>query len=412
MSTDRIIIVGAGQAGGEIAAELRAQNYAGAITLIGDEPQLPYKRPPLSKAYLNGSLPVDQLPIRPAATYERGNIEFIGNARVTKIDRAAKRVELADGRTLEYTKLALATGTRPRPLPLKGADAPNVFGLRTLEDSDRLRGRLVAGQKLVIIGGGYIGLEVAATALKAGLTVTVLEAAPRVLARVAPPEISAYFERIHREAGVVMRTGVAIEAFEGEPEVTAIRLAGGERIACDTVLVGIGVLPNSELAQDAGLDCDNGIVVDAQARSSDPDIVAAGDCTNHPSAFLGRRVRLESVPNAMEQGRVAARTLVGVAATHGIDPPWFWSDQYELKLQMVGINSGYDQLVIRGSLDSRSFSAFYLKDGALIAADTISRPQEFGIARKLVAGKVKLTAEQLADETVPLKNLVPVPPAA
>lgn len=405
-ATPTIIIVGAGQAGGETASELRKQGYAGRIVLVGDEPHVPYRRPPLSKAYLNGSATQESLYILPPAGLEKARIEFIGGVRAERIDRAAKQLHLADGRALHYDKLVLATGGRARTLSLPGADRPNVFPLRSIADVQALRGHCLEGRSAVIIGGGFIGLEVAAVAVKLGMKVTVLEGLPRVLARVTVPEVSAFFERIHREAGVDLRTGVQIAALEGDPTVTQVVLADGSRIAADFVLAGIGQLPNVELAQQAGLAVDNGIVVDEYSRTADPDIYAAGDCANHPNAFYGCRLRLESVQNAMEQGRVVAAALLGKPQVYNV-VPWFWSDQYDLKLQMVGLSAGFDRMIVRGDFNSRAFAAFYLKDGRMIAADTVGRPQDFMFAKKLVAARAVVDAQQLADEAVPLKALLP-----
>jgi 3-phenylpropionate/trans-cinnamate dioxygenase ferredoxin reductase subunit len=285
MSSDSrtFVIAGAGQAGGEIAAELRKQGFGGRVVLVGEEPHIPYKRPPLSKAYFAGSAKLESLYVLPQTSLDKIRVEFMGNTRVERIDRAAKTVALSNGTTLAYDKLALALGGRARPLNLPGANRPNVHLLRTIADVDAIRARVAPGKRMVVIGGGFIGLETAAVAVKLGLKVTVLEGLPRVLARVTVPEISAFFERIHREAGVDLRTGVQVTALEGEPEVTHVVLDGGERVSADFVVVGIGLIPNVELAQAAGLAVDNGIVVDEHTRSSDPDIVAAGDCTNHPT---------------------------------------------------------------------------------------------------------------------------------
>ena len=404
----KVVIVGAGQAGGEVAGELRKQGYTGAITLIGEEEQIPYKRPPLSKGFLSGAVTEESLYVSPKAKLDTLNIEFIGNARVARIDRARKAVVLADGREQAYDKLALTTGGRARLLPIIGADKPNVLPLRSIADVKLLQPRCVAGARAVVIGGGFIGLETAAVMVKLGLTVTVLEGLPRVLARVTAPEVSAFFERVHREAGVDLRTGAQISHFEGDDEaVREVVLADGARIATDFVIVGIGVVANTELAAEAGLVIDNGIAVDEFARTSDPDIVAAGDCTSHPSNFAGRRIRLESVQNAMEQGRIAARSILGKGEAYQ-NVPWFWSDQYDCKLQMVGLSGGYDRLVLRGDpATQRNFAAFYLKEGKLIAADTVTRPGEFMLAKKWVAEGAVLDPAQLADEAVPLKNLVP-----
>jgi 3-phenylpropionate/trans-cinnamate dioxygenase ferredoxin reductase component len=399
-----VVIVGAGQAGGEAAAELRRQGFAGRVIILGEEPQPPYKRPPLSKAYLSGAVTEESLYVMQPAQLTKVNIEFRGNAKVARIDRAHKTLHLADGSTQTYDKLVLATGGRARPLPLPGADASNVFLLRTIEDVQKIKALCEPGKRVTIVGGGFIGLEGAAVLVKMGLKVTLLEGLPRVLARVTVPEVSAFFERMHREAGVDLRTGAQLAGFEGTP-VNAVTLADGTRIETDFVVVGIGLIANTELAEAAGLKIDNGIVVDEFAATSDPDIYAAGDCTNHPSAFLGRNVRLESVQNAMEQGRAVARNLLGKHEPYRA-VPWFWSDQYDLKLQMVGISGAHDQMVLRGDpATARNFAVFYLKDGKLIAADTVSRPQEFMFAKKLVAEGAIVDPAKLADESVPMKSL-------
>ncbi len=404
---ETIIVIGAGQAGVQLATTLRKLGFAGRLLLIGEESHLPYKRPPLSKAFLAGTVDRAALHVVPQSSLDKAEIEFIAGVSVAKIDRSTQHIELSDGRRLAYDKLALTTGCRARPLSLPGADRPNVFTVRTIDDVEALRLHCSEGKRAVVVGGGFIGLEMSAVLLKMGLKVTVLEGLPRVLARVTVPEVSAFFERIHREAGVDLRTEVKIEAFEGEPQVSRVRLGDGSHVDADVVIVGIGQIPNSELAQAAGLAVDNGIVVDEHAQTSDADIVAAGDCSNHPNAFYDRRLRLESVQNAMEQSRAAAATLLGTPQPyHAV--PWFWSDQYDLKLQMVGLSAGFDQLVLRGDPQSeRSFCAFYLKDGHLIAADAVSRPQEFMFAKKLVALRAPLEAAQLADESIPLKSQLP-----
>ncbi len=405
-----VVVVGAGQAGGEIAIELRKLGFAGRVLIVSEEPYIPYKRPPLSKAYLAGTVTQESLYLMPRANLEKAGIEFMGGIRVTRIHRNAKRLALSNGGGhLAYDKLALATGSRARPLNLPGANRSNVFLLRTIADVESIRPHCAAGKRVVVVGGGFIGLEATAILVKRGLKVTVLEGLPRVLARVTVPEISSFFERVHREAGVDLRTGAQVEALEGEPNVTHVVLGDGTRVETDFIVVGIGIVPNSELAQEAGLAVDNGIIVDEYTRTSDPDIVAAGDCTNHPNDFLGRRVRLESVQNAMEQGCAAAHTLFGKTEPYRA-VPWFWSDQYDLKLQMVGLSAGFDKLVLRGDpARQRSFAAFYLRDGHLIAADTVSRPQDFMLAKKLVASRAPLDPAVLADESVPLKSLLPAP---
>ena len=405
------IIIGAGHAGGELAIALRNEGWEGRILLLGEEAHLPYHRPPLSKAYLAGSVEKSSLSIRPQMAYDKANVEFIGGVRVSRIDRANQRLELADGSQLAYDKLAIATGGRPRPLSVPNAAVAercaNFHYLRTLDDVEQIRAQLAPGKRLAIVGGGYIGLEVAASAIAQGLQVTVLEALPRVLQRVTAAELSAYYERKHREAGVDIRTGVQVADLEVTGDaVTAVLCADGSRLAADLVVVGIGLLANTELAAEAGLQVDNGILVDEHAQTSDPHIYAAGDCTNHPNALLGRRLRLESVPNALEQSRVAAANMAGKTKTYA-SVPWFWSDQYELKLKMVGLAEGFERLVLRGDPATDSFSAFYLKGDKVLAADTVNRPQDFIAAKRLVAEGIAVTDAQLADDGRPLKELLP-----
>lgn len=413
ISAEPVLVVGAGHAAGEFAVQLRLGGFQGTITMAGEEPYLPYQRPPLSKAFLSGEIGHDRLYLKPAATYDKARIDFIPNAQAASIDRAAKTVALSDGRVLPYGKLVLATGGRPRLLNLpdkRVGKAPNLHYLRTISHVDAIRDQFKAGNKLVIVGGGYIGLEVAAVARKKGIDVTVLEAMPRVLQRVTCPELSAFYAQVHGEAGVRILVDTALTGFEFDEagSVTAVIASEGRRIPADVVIVGIGLIPNIELAEAAGLLIDNGIAVDEYGQTSDPDILAIGDCSSHPNAYAGRRLRLESVPSALEQARSAAALLVGQKKPYTA-VPWFWSDQYDLKLQMVGLNQGYDAVVLRGKPESRSFLAFYLKDGALLAVDSVSRPQEFMITKKLVADRIKVDPARLADETHPLKELALIP---
>ncbi|MCP3715298.1 NAD(P)/FAD-dependent oxidoreductase [Paraburkholderia sp. CNPSo 3281] len=407
------LIVGAGHAAGECATAIREQGWTGRIVMVGEEPHLPYQRPPLSKAFLSGESTAEQLYLKPLSTYDKARVEFIPNTRAERIDRDAKRVTLSSGSEISYAKLVLATGGRARRLALPAIEAieklQNFHYLRTLDHVARIRNQFHAGSRLVIIGGGYVGLEVAAVAVKRGLHVTVLEALPRVLARVTAPELSTFYEKVHREAGVDIRTNAIVSSFELDAScdaVAAVCCADDTRVAADLVIVGVGLEPATELAQAAGLAVDNGIVVDEHTRTSDPDIFAVGDCTNHPNPALGRRLRLESVPNALEQARTAAASLCGKERVYN-SVPWFWSDQYDLKLKMVGLSQGYDELVLRGSPESRSFSAFYLKDGVMLAADTVSRAPEFMLAKRFVAEKIPVRAADLADESIPLKSLLP-----
>lgn len=406
MSINSIVIVGGGQAGATVAQELRKRGFEGDITIVGEEPQLPYRRPPLSKTYLAGDATAESLQVMKAPILEKNRIRVINGVCVTAIDPKEKHLSLDNGQSLNFDKLVLATGGRARPLPVPGAEADNVFVLRSVADVDAIRKHFEAGRKLVIVGGGFIGLEVAAVARKQGLEVTLLEGLPRVLARVTAPQVSAFFEQIHRDAGVDLRTNAAVAGIKGTPSASHVVLGDGEEIEADLIIVGIGLIPNTELAEAAGLEIDNGIVVNEQAQTSDPDIYAAGDCTNHPNPFFGRRVRLESVNNAMEQARTVAANLMGENQRYDA-VPWFWSDQYDLKLQMVGLSEGYDTTVLRGDPATRSFSLFYLKDGAIIAADAISQPKDFMAAKKLVAARAAPDAAALANPEHALTDLLP-----
>lgn len=381
MTSGRALIVGASHAGAQLAASLRQEGWAGEVVVIGDEAALPYQRPPLSKAYLAGKSSLQELAIRKAEFYEKQKIRLL-RATVTEIDRAAGQVVLSDGQTLAYDGLALCTGGRARPLAVPGIDLPGVFYLRAFADVEAIREAAASGRRAVIVGGGYIGLETAASLRALGLEVTVLEATERVLERVTAAEVSMFYERIHRDAGVIVRTGALVEAVAGDGRAREVVLAGGERIPADLVIVGVGLVPNTELASEAGLQVEDGVVIDDFASTSDPKIVAAGDCAIHHISRYGRRVRLESVPSAGEQAKAAAATLCGkerpISAL-----PWFWSDQYDLKLQIAGLNTGYDEIVLSGDpARDRDFTCYYLKRGRLLAADCVNRPRDFMKAKR------------------------------
>ncbi len=405
MTVERIVIIGAGQAGAQAAVSLRQGGYKGVITMIGAEAAPPYQRPPLSKAYLKGELEEPRLYLRPAEFYEAQKIDLLLGDRAVGIDRKAKIVVTDEGETFSYDALLLATGAPPRRLKAPGADLDGVHYLRTLADSERLRPMLSAPGRVIIVGAGYIGLEVAAVARAHGREVTVLEMAPRVLARVASEPVSEFYQALHREKGVDLRLGAAFEAFEGEHRIHAARLKDGEEIECVAALVGIGAAPETKLAEEAGLLVENGIVVDEQARTIDPSIFAAGDCTNFPSPRYGRRMRLESVPNAIEQAKAAAANMIGGDVIYDA-LPWFWSDQYDVKLQTVGLCEGYDALVVRGDPDAKKFAVWYLKDGKGLAVDAINDPASFAMGKKLITAGTALDAAKLADTSVDLKTLV------
>lgn len=400
----RIVILGAGQAGGQAAYSLRQGGFAGEITLVGDEPAPPYQRPPLSKAYLKGEMDAERLWLKPLDYYTEHRIDLITGEAATAIDLKARTVALPSGRTLAWDRLVIATGARPRKLALPGADLQGISELRTLADVDPIKQAVRAGARLVVIGAGYIGLEAAAVGAQLGMKVTVLEAMPQVLSRVAGPEIGAFYTAIHREAGTDVRLGARVEGFEGLGAVSGVRLADGEIIPADHVLVGVGVLPNIELALEAGLTCGNGIVVDAQMRTSDPNVFAAGDVAWRPLTHFEREGRLESVHNAIEGGKLAAAAILGLPAPP-IEAPWFWSDQFDLKLQTAGLWTGADQTVVRGDPASRAFAVFYLKEGRLIAVDAVNSAPEYIVGKKLVAAKAKVAPAELVDKSISMKDI-------
>lgn len=405
MTGGRAIIVGASHACAQLCASLRQEGWTGEILVIGDEPALPYHRPPLSKTYLAGTTTLDDLLIRPSDFYGKNDIT-IRQARVTGIDRQAHTVMLADGEKVGYDKLALCLGARPRRLPVAGSELPGVHYLRDAADIEAIRGGITDVDRVAIIGAGYIGLETAASLRKLGVEVTVLESAARVLQRVTAPEVSAFYDRVHREEGVDVRTAVSVAAIEGDDRVHGVRLVDGELIEAGLVIIGIGVVPNTELAEAAGLVVDNGIVIDDHAVTSDQDVVAAGDCAIRFAPRYERMLRLESVPSAGEQAKVAAATMCGKDKTLTA-LPWFWSDQYELKLQIVGLNADYDNVVLRGDpAVGRSFACFYFKDGELIAADCVNRPQEFMFSKRVIGGRIPVDPSELANPDSTLSDLL------
>jgi 3-phenylpropionate/trans-cinnamate dioxygenase ferredoxin reductase subunit len=381
---------------------LRAEGFTGAITMVGDEPYAPYQRPPLSKAYLMGSMERPRLFLKPDAFYREAGCELILDVKATAIDRRAKAVRLSDGRALAYDLLLLATGTRVRKVRCPGADLPGIHYLRSIADVDALQTMFQSGKKLAVVGGGYIGLEVAAVAVKHGLDVTVFEALDRVMARAVSKPVSDFFEAVHRAAGVKLNLNTAVQGFEGERHLTSVK-AGGASYPADLALVGIGVVPNIELAAEAGLNCEDGIVVDANCATADPAIFAAGDCTWH----IGREgiaLRLESVQNAIDQAKHAALAMVGKPKPY-CEVPWFWSDQYDLKLQIAGLARPNDTIVVRGEPSSRKFAVFHLRDGAVAAVESINAPAEYLVGRKLIAAGACIAPERLADTAIAMKNI-------
>jgi 3-phenylpropionate/trans-cinnamate dioxygenase ferredoxin reductase component len=400
---ERIVIIGAGQAGVQAAATLRLEGFGGTLTLIGDESFPPYQRPPLSKAYLAGDFARERLFLKPDSFYADTACDLRLNVAATSIDRGAKSVRLSDGTTLGYDQLLLATGARVRKVAVPGADLAGVYYLRGIDDVDGLRPHFTAGARLAVVGGGYIGLEVAAVAVKHGLEVTVVEAAERVMVRAASPQLSTFYEQEHRAHGVKFLLGAMAEAFEGTGRVEAVK-TNRDRVRADFVLAGVGIVPNCELALQAGLACDNGIMVDEFAATSDPDIFAAGDCTSHPG-FAGGRVRLESVQNAIDQAKHAVLAMLGQPAPYR-EVPWFWSDQYDLKLQIAGLARAGDATVQRGDPKTRKFSVFHLRDGVVAAVEAVNAAPDYIIGRKLIAARARISPERLADVAVPVKSLI------
>jgi 3-phenylpropionate/trans-cinnamate dioxygenase ferredoxin reductase subunit len=402
----RVIIIGAGQGGGETAQRLRQGGFAGDITLIGEEPAAPYQRPPLSKAYLKGELSMDRLLLRPAEMYAEENITLLTKLRAVWIDRANKKVRVEGGRELPYDALVLATGAKPRKLPLVGADLDGVYLFRTAADVDMVRERFVSGAKLVVIGAGYIGLEVAAVARQCGLEVTVVETAVRPLARVTSPEVAGFFLDEHTRQGVRFVLGGQPAVLKGQDRVTGVALTDGMEIPADIVIAGIGVTPDVALAEQCGLTVANGIITDRHCRTTDPAIYAIGDCAARPMVhFDGRISRLESVHNAVEGAKVVAAHIIG-AKDHVEEAPWFWSDQYDLKLQIAGLFHGYDHIVFRGVMADRAFAAFYYKGERLIAVDAVNKPAEYLGAKMLIQTGRSLPPAVLEDTSRPMKELV------
>ena len=399
-----IVIIGAGHAAGQFIATLKQRQFAGKITLVGNEPWLPYQRPPLSKKYLAGDMPAERLLFKPPQFYDVPGVEVQLNTQATSINRTRKTVTTDAGDLLEYDQLVIATGSRARQLNVPGATLNGVHYLRGIADVARIRDGLIPGSRIAIIGAGYIGLEVAAVTRQMGFDVTVIEMADRVMSRVVSPEISAYYTEEHRSQGVDIRLSAAISCLAGNEKLEHIELEGGETIPADVAIVGIGIEPNTELAADAGLTVEHGVVVDDHCRTTDLDIYAIGDCTLHPNAIYGVRVRLESVHNALEQAKTAALNIVGEDTAYS-EVPWFWSDQYDLKLQIAGLNRGFDQTVMRGTPAERAFSCIYLREGRVVAIDAINRPKDFVQCKGLIADGRRIDAATLADVSIDLKSM-------
>jgi len=400
--TGTIVVVGASHAAVQAIDTLHREGHDGPIILVGDESEPPYNRPPLSKKYFTGELARERLQLRSGQFYQQGATSMRLGVRATAIDRAAQRLRLSDGGELEWDKLLLCVGSRARRLGVPGADLPGIHYLRTIADVDAIRASLEGARRLVVVGAGYIGLEAAASARHLGLEVTVLEAADRPMQRVVCPALSEFYRVRHEREGVPIHCNVAVNGFTGEGRVRSV-VCGEQEFPADVVITGVGIAPDVTLAAAAGLKCDNGIWVDESCRTSDPNVYAAGDCTNHPSVHYGRRIRLESVDNAVEQGRVAGASLCGKDARHD-HVPWFWSDQYDVKLQIVGLSQGHDETVVRGDPATGHFAIYYLLQGELIAVDAVNSPKDFMSGRRWIAERRHPDPMKLADPGVDLKS--------
>ena len=404
-SNAHVLIVGAGHAGGTLAALLRQYGHLGRITLIGDEPIPPYQRPPLSKAWLKGEANVQSLTLRPLEFYAEANIDFRSGTRAVRLERSSRKVRLCSGSELSYDLLVLATGARAMALPIPGADLSGVLFLRTAADAESLKAAVGPGKRLAVVGGGYIGLEVAASGRALGAEVVVLEREPRLLARVACETLSSFFREHHEKHGVRFELNVRVTGFEGERgRIRGVKLADGRVIPCDAAVVGVGAQPNDELAAESGLETTRGVVVDLEARTSDPNIFAIGDVAHRPMPLYGRMFRLESVPNALEQARQAACAIIGRPAPPG-EVPWQWSDQYDLKLQIAGYAFDVSDIVVRGDPRSGRFAVFHLKVDQLQSVEAINAPPEFMLGRRLIGNRKRLDRRKLADPTVSMKEV-------
>lgn len=404
-SDTHVVILGAGHAGGTAAALLRQYGHVGPITLVGDEPIPPYQRPPLSKAWLKGEADADSLALKPLEFYAEHNIDFRPNLRAERLARSEKTVTLSDGSSLSYDVLIIATGMRPIRLPIEGADLAGVLSLRSAADAEAIKAALGPGKRLAIVGGGYIGLEVAASARALGADAVVIEREARILARSACEALSTFFHDYHLARGVEFVLGAGVSGFVGEGgSVTGVRLADGRVIDCDVVLLGVGATPNDEIAREAGLECARGIVVDLEARTADPNVFAIGDVTHRPMPHYGRMFGPESVPSALEQAKQAASAIMGRAAPSP-EVPWNWSDQYDLKLQIAGLPFDADKVLLRGDPTSGKFAVFHLKGDQVQSVEAINSPPEFMMGKQLIANRKPVDPAKLADPNVSMKEV-------
>lgn len=402
----KLVIIGGGHAAAQLVMSANMKKLgAEEITLITEEDRLPYQRPPLSKAYLMGDMTLERLPITSEKAYEKAACNILLNSRADSINRQDQTITLTNGDTVSYDKLVLATGGRVRTIPVTGADLQGVHSIKTLSDIETMKPRLGEGKNMVVIGGGYIGLEAAAVARKMGMNVTLLEAADRILQRVVAPEVSAFYTRVHTEEGVQIITDASVTEITGtNGEVSTVKCADGSEHAADVVVVGIGIIPNQELAADAGIDCSNGIQVNEFCQTNDPHIYAAGDVALHHSSLYGQTLRVESVQNAVDQAKVIIDHLNGIETPYN-SLPWFWSDQYDLKLQIAGLSLNYDRIVVRKDED-RKVAFFYMKGDKLQACDSVNNMRAFMGSKKLITDQISVNDADLANPDVDLKSLI------
>ena len=402
---ENLVIIGAGQSAVQCITTLQKEGYSGSITLVGDEEHLPYQRPPLSKGFLEDAIKKERLYFKKLEFFIENKIQLKLGTYVEGVNIQDQNIALADGVKLDFDKLVFATGSRVRKLDFPGNNLDSIHYLRGLDDAESMKSDMENSKNIVIIGAGYIGLEVAAIASKRNVSVSVIEMADRVMNRTVDPQISEYYKNLHESHGVDFQFNNSLKEIVGSKKVEKVICSDGAEIKADMVIIGAGILPNVEIAEEAGINCENGIIVDEFAKTNLDIVFACGDCTNHPNKLLNRNLRLESVHNAMEQAKTAAYSVLGNPVEYN-QIPWFWSDQYDHKLQIVGLSGEHDAVTIRGNIKESKFMLFYTKEDKLIAVDSVNNPKEFLICRKLVANKVKMNAEMISDLKMDLNDLI------
>ena len=402
---EKLVIIGAGQSAIQCITSLKKEGYSGSITLVGEEEHLPYQRPPLSKGFLEDSINKERLYFKKLDFFTENKVQLHLGSSAEKVDMENNKVYLSDRSELEFDKLVFATGSRVRHLDFPGSNLSSIRYLRGLDDAESIKNDLKISQNLVVIGAGYIGLEVAAIAAKNNISVSVIEMADRVMNRTVDPQISQYYLELHQKNGVTFKFNTSLEEIKGDKSVQSVICSDGTEIKADTVIIGAGIIPNFELAEDAGIDCTNGIEVDEYGRTNLKNIYACGDCTNHPNKLLNKNLRLESVHNAMEQAKTVASSIMSNPSEYS-QIPWFWSDQYDHKLQIVGLSGDHDTVTMRGDTSDSKFMLFYTREDELIAVDSINNSKEFLICRKLVTNKVKIKPSMISDPTTNLNDLI------